>query len=642
MCGIAGVIFPTGAEPGQARAIALRMRDALVHRGPDDAGVWTRAGDTGPAVAFAHTRLAILDVSSAGHQPMTDAGQTAITYNGETYNFRDLRSELQAAGDVFRTQTDTEVVLRAYARWGNDAVSRLNGMFAFGIWDESKQRLLLARDRLGIKPLYYSVQNQAIVFASEVRALLASGLVRPRLDSASLWQYLGYQTTSTPETLLEDVFLLEPGHSLVINADGSLEKRCYWDLLSSAEASSDDVTIAEARGRVGELLHDAAASHLVSDVPVGVFLSGGIDSSALVALLHAQGVTARTFNVSFAEATFDESAEARRVADAFGADHTEVRLTEGGLLDMLPDMLAAVDHPSGDGVNTYVVSEAVRRHGVKVALSGLGGDELFGGYPSFERLPRLLPASERWGRSPQMVRAAAAGVVRAVGGGSVAASKAAAVLESDGRLAHVWPITRQVFSPEERRALLPRTQWPQSSDAGGYAALLEAAYEREPDRGLWSRVSYAEARTYMHDVLLRDTDQMSMAHALEVRVPLLDHRLAAYVMGLPDHVKQAGGTPKSLLVESLSAPLPRGAAERPKQGFTLPFDRWMRDALRPLCEAQLGANGLEGRALFRPGEVSRLWRAFLNGAPGITWARMWTLVALNSWLDRHGIAGPAS
>lgn len=642
MCGIAGVMFLDGAAPAHARGVVEGMRNALAHRGPDGSGVWCASRPGGPTVAFAHTRLAILDLSDIGRQPMTDDGRTAITYNGETYNYRTLRAVLADSGVAFRSQTDTEVVLQAWRRWGTDALTRLDGMFAFAIWDDAQSRLVLARDRMGIKPLYYSVQDRVVVFASEVRALLASDEVPRRVNDASVWHYLGYQTAPTPDTLVESVRLLEPGCVLTVDAHGALDHRRYWDLMATADLSAADANLEIARIQVRDRLQDAVASHLVSDVPVGVFLSGGIDSSALVATLGAQGIHPQTFNVGFDEADFDESVYAADVARAYHCDHREIRLSESDLLEQLPHVAAAVDHPSGDGVNTYVVSKAVREAGVKVALSGLGGDELFGGYPSFERLPRLLPAARHWGRSPRAVRKTAAGVVRIVGGGSVTATKAAALLESDGDLARLWPVTRQLFSVEERQSLMPSALWPTSEARNPYEATLDAAFNAHPDRQVWSRVSYAEARLYMHDVLLRDADQMSMAHGLEIRVPLLDHRLVEYVMGLRDRVKQHGTTPKSLLVDSVPIPLPRSVTDRPKRGFTLPFDRWMRGALGPFCAVRLGSNGLEGRGLLRPGAGTRLWRAFLDRAPGVTWARVWALVALETWLERHQIEGRAA
>lgn len=634
MCGIAGVMTFGQTDAGVAEPAVQRMRAALRHRGPDGAGEWRGHDPSGVTVAFGHTRLAIIDLSESGRQPMARAG-SVLTYNGEVYNYRALRAELSASGHVFTSQSDTEVVLAAHAQWGTAVVEKLDGMFAFGLWDAAAHRLLLARDRFGIKPLYYHLCPGHLVFASEVRALLASGLVAAELEPESLWHYLGYQTAPTPMTLLRGVRMLEPGHVMEVGADGRIATRRYWDLLESSATAPSAVSLDGARRRVGELLQDAVTSHLVSDVPVGVFLSGGIDSGALVSALAAAGVRPHTFTVALTERAYDESEAAARVARACGADHTEVRLLEDDLLAMLPDVLAATDHPSGDAVNAFVVSKAVRERGVKVALSGLGGDELFGGYASFRRLSRLRPTARHLRRSPMALRRAAAGLVRTAGRGSVASDKAAAVLEGDGSVADMWPVTRQLFSEGARRRMLLDRYHPAGPATDAYQPMLARAIAGAPQSELWAQVSYAESRAYMHDVLLRDMDQMSMAHGLEVRVPLLDHRLASYVVSLPDAIKRDDRTPKSLLVTSLSRPLPDDIVHQPKRGFTLPFDVWMRGALRPYCEAQLGEQGLDGRGLLKPGEARRMWTRFLDRAPGVTWGRVWALVALNAWLDRH-------
>ena len=633
MCGIAGILTLAPVAAAEAEARVHRMLPALDHRGPDGRGVWSAATATGHAVAFGHTRLAIIDLSDGGRQPMADA-DTAVTYNGEIYNHRSLRAKLESAGLAFKSSSDTEVLLAAHSAWGDRCVEHLDGMFAFGLWNGKDQRLLLGRDRFGIKPLYYYRSATHFVFASEIRALLASGLVDAAIDEEAIWHYVGYQTTPTPTTLIRGVRMLEPGHVMSVAPDGRTSVHRYWDLLEAAAAEAVPASIDDARARITTLLQEAVHSNLVSDVPVGLFLSGGIDSGALVSTLASAGVRPQTFTVALDEAAFDESNSAASVARRFGTAHTEIRLRERDLLDELPAMLAATDHPSGDAVNTYAVAKAVSDRGLKVALSGLGGDEIFGGYASFGRLGRMAPAAAHLGLAPRAVRRAAATLVRAAGGGGVAAEKAAAVLDSEGSLAEMWPVTRQLFSSQARHDMLSARIAP-AGDA--YSGMLAAAFARSGVTSTSAHVSYAESRAYMHDVLLRDTDQMSMAHALEVRVPLLDHRLAAFVVALPDAWKIQPGIQKPLLQGSLTQPLPDEIAGAPKRGFALPFDTWMRGALRPYCETQLGERGLDGRGLLKPGAARRLWTRFLERAPGVTWSRVWTLIALNAWLERRSL-----
>jgi len=386
------------------------------------------------------------------------------------------------------------------------------------------------------------------------------------------------------------------------------------------------------------LLREAVELHLVSDAPVGAFLSGWIDSSAIVALMSEMGHTPRTFSVIFGESNYDESVYARQVAERFGSEHTEIRLTEASMLEQLPNALAAMDQPTGDGVNTYVVSRAVREAGVKVALSGLGGDEFFAGYPSFLRIEKALKYLAPLRRLPPSARNAAARMVELAGGGSIQAAKAASMIGGDGSLASMYPVVRQVLSKSKRRSLLSG-KWKRIDDAwrDPYVDLLRDAYQSAGHAELFALISYAEGRTYMHDVLLRDTDQMSMAHALEVRVPLLDHKLVEYVMGTPDAYKRPNGVPKSLLVRSLGDLLPHDIVHRPKRGFTLPFADWMRGELRNFCEERLHSRRIGSRGVFDAGEVKNLWRSFINGSREVSWSRLWILVALEEWLEQNQV-----
>ncbi|MDX6692468.1 MAG: asparagine synthase (glutamine-hydrolyzing) [Blastocatellia bacterium] len=645
MCGIAGILSTTGRPETNGadgstslRAPLERMLEHINHRGPDDSGVSIFQTEAA-AVALAHTRLSILDLSPAGHQPMQDARTgNWITFNGEIYNFRDVRERLDASPAAWRSESDTEVILRAYERWGKDCLEHLRGMFAFALWDNARQELFIARDRLGIKPLYYYATDGLFLFGSEVRALLASNLVPRKLDAVALWQYLGYQSVPAPRTLIEGVNVLKPGCWMTVDAAGRVREESYWDLLGNAATEAQTVSMSESRRRVRELLEEATALHLVSDVPVGAFLSGGIDSSAIVALVREAGQQPRTFSVVFDESAYDENIYAQKIAARFQTEHTEVHLTDKALLDELPLALEQMDHPTGDGVNTYVVSRAVRSTGIKVALSGLGGDEFFAGYPSFKRLRRTMKYLRHWGNAPQGLRSLAAGAIKRLGGSSVQATKAAAMIGGDGELASVFPVTRQLLSNEQRRSLMHEA-WPQAVAAtpDPYVALLAERYRRATTAEMLSLISYAEGRTYMHDVLLRDTDQMSMAHALEVRVPLLDHKLVEYLMGLPDEHKLSNGTPKRLLVESLDGLLPEEIVKRPKRGFTLPFEPWMRGGLRGFCETRLSPERVGSRGFFKPERVRGLWQSFLDGGASVSWSRLWILVVLEDWLERNGV-----
>jgi asparagine synthase (glutamine-hydrolysing) len=646
MCGIAGVRLDAGRD-GASADIACqagqRLVDSLAHRGPDDQGLElvTPGGEPSNrhspvSVVFGHTRLAILDLSPAGHQPMHDprAG-TWITFNGEIYNFGELRAQLDDGGS-WRSHSDTEVILRAYARWGRDCVKHLRGMFAFAIWDNIRRELFLARDRLGIKPLYYYSDGPVLVFASEIRALLASGLVPRRLDRQALWQLLAYQCVPAPRSLIAGVRMLAPGSWLVVDAQGRIAETRYWDLLDNASPQGASASQAEAQVRVAELLQEAVAAHLVSDVPVSVFLSGGLDSTALLALTCEAGYSPQTFSVAFPQQEVDEGPLARLVAKRFGTAHTEVTLHENDLLDQIPQALAIMDHATGDGVNSYLVARAVSAAGIKVALSGLGGDELFAGYSSFSRLRDVAQLGRVWKRIPAAGRRAVAASVRKYAGRSIAVQKAAEMLSSDGSLEMLYLPVRQLFVGDSRTSLL-KDHWlaGTNGDEDPYAGLLRERFASHPHAGVLTQVSYAEGRTYMQDLLLRDTDQMSMAHALEVRVPLLDHELVEYVMGLPDAYKESRSRPKRLLVAALGDRLPPEVLSQPKHGFVLPFPIWMRGPLREFCEDHLNPERIEARGILRPGVVQQLWGDFQEGRANVSWSRLWLLVVLEAWLDRN-------
>jgi len=534
MCGIAGIW--SREAPSDIRDAVRRMNKCQHHRGPDDAGVEDLAAGSG-RLAIGCTRLAIQDLSPAGHMPMKDpASGSWITYNGEIYNFRELRVELEASGRRLHTGSDTEVILQAYAAWGTDALPRLRGMFALALWDQPAGRLILARDRLGVKPLYYTTHQGRLAFASEVRSLLLAGAARRELDLVGLRDYLALGAVQDPHTLLEDVRSLPAGH-LAIWQEGELRLEEYWSLRDSFLAHRPAGTAAEEARQVRSLLEESVRLRMISDAPIGVFLSGGIDSGAVTALAaRVSSQPVRTVSVVFREERYSEQDRIRRVAQRHATDHTELCLAPADLLRLLPEALAAMDQPTFDGVNTFVVSREARQAGLTVALSGVGGDELFGGYPSFARVPRLQQA-RRW--LPRPARRPAAAAVRA-GAGDDRTWKLSRWLGAGDDLDGPAPLlTRELFSPPDRARL--------AQTLNGVSPRLPEAEAWLADLDPFNQVSWYELTHYMRNVLLRDGDSLSMASSLEVREPLLDHRLVEHVVTLPGAVKLEGAPPKPLL-----------------------------------------------------------------------------------------------
>lgn len=619
MCGIAGLFRPRGIAPDDT-AIVERMTDALAHRGPSGSGIQCLE-----RAVFGHRRLAIIDLSPAGQQPMTNEDRSLwVTYNGELYNHSELRSELISNGHIFRSHSDTEVLLHGYEQWGMPGLlERLRGMFAFGLYDPGAG-LLLARDRLGIKPLYVHVDERgAVLFASEVRGLLASGAVRQETDIDAVAGFLLAGAMAAPKTIIKGVTALLPGHYLTFGFDRSTSDQIYWDLSSERSVLSADGARAnaeerrEAVSRVRVLLEDAVARHLVSDVPLGVFLSGGVDSGAVAGLATRARARAGapplvTLTVSFEEAEFDEAAQTRDVARAFGTDHREIRVTRREFVDALPKFFAAMDQPTNDGVNTYFVSKAARDAGLTVVLSGLGGDELFWGYKHYN----WLATRGQWLTDcPSSVRrlASLAGSMwgRALGRDNWMRME---FLQSGASGREMYLLLRGFFPPRYVMDLL-------GIGTRELAAVVERQFE-----GLRPNFNYIEFKRYLHDQLLRDTDVFSMAHSIEVRVPLLDHFLVEYAHGVSARLKLANGINKPLLVEALDEPfITRAAAER-KRGFSFPMNQWMKASAADLQDLALSGGILDRRV------VQALWERFRAGR--LHWSRAWALSALASQPQR--------
>ena len=629
MCGITGIygIPDRGAHALSAEALS-RMTARIAHRGPDAKGLWTSDAE----VMLGHRRLSIIDTQEHSNQPFIhEATGDVIVFNGEVYNYRELREELKGAFS-FRTESDTEVVLAALQAWGAEALNRFNGMFAFAFWSREKRELLLARDRMGIKPLYFAETSHGLVFSSEVRSLLASGWIDKRHDPIALSDYLRYQTVHAPRTIVQGLSMLPAGHLMRLQGEET-EVSAWWDMASETAKIDGGLPRSERLKRIRSAMEKAVDLRMRSDVPLGAFLSGGIDSSAIVGLMKsATDQQISTFSVTFDEGEFDESTWSRMVAKRFNTDHHEIRLESQDFLHQVPDALAAMDHPSGDGPNTYVVSAATKKEGITVALSGLGGDEAFAGYPVFKRSQQLM--EKRWLASwPKGLRKAAGHAYTAIKKDATS-RKMAALLGGDYfDLEHTYLLSRQIFLESDLRRLAPRAgQQPNRV----YQWLTE---QIAPDtRGFalpfLSKVSLAEMGTYMSHTLLRDTDQMSMAHALEVRVPFLDHNLVLEALATPDDQKWPH-SPKQLLTDSIPDLLPSEVIHRPKMGFVLPWEQWMKGDLKVTCEGGLAylsdVEGIAGQ------EVDRIWSAFLEGDARWTYSRLWALVVLGHWMKENGI-----
>lgn len=604
MCGIVG-IATTGHYAIEPEAAMRRMLGAIRHRGPDDRGCELVARAAGE-VWLGNTRLAIQDLSSAGHQPMRDSlTGNWIVINGEIYNHREVRRALPAPENGWRSSGDTETVLQGYAVWGRDCLSRLRGMFAMAIWDEAAGELWCARDRLGIKPFYFYRDDKRFAFASEARALLDSGLVERRLNPRGLAGFVRFGSLPEPLSLIEGVESLPAGHWLRVREGKVVEQRRYWAPNPDSINASSEAEIVKS---VRRQLERAVQEHLLSDVPVASFLSGGIDSSIVTALAaQASSSPIKTFTVGFRDAELDESEYAEAVATRYHTDHHRVLLTDDEAVEMVSDAVAAMDLPSADGVNTYVVSSAVARNGIKVVLSGLGGDELFGGYRSF----KLLPQMERWasvaGLLPKRLRRMAAG------GGSKG-ERAAEMTSAGLSVLDRYDFMRAMWSDAELHSM--------GFDSIGYE--LE---EPPPRLTGATQVSLMELQGYMRSTLLRDSDAMSMAHSLELRVPLLDHELVETCL----KAQVAGSGQKTLLLKAAGNLLPDGIANRPKQGFVFPMDRWMRAPLRQFVAD--GISHLRQADIFPGLELNQLVERF--HARQLAWARLWAFVVLGHWVNAH-------
>ena len=643
MCGIAGIL---GRLDDRNRAALTRMSAALVHRGPDDEGTWESPPDAqGNGALLGFRRLAILDLAPTGAQPMVDplSGQVLI-FNGEIFNFQALRERLLAKGQTFRSTGDAAVLLRALAVEGPAAVATLRGMFAFAAWDPGDRTLLLARDPLGIKPLYIARSGDpgsgwGLAFASEVRALLASGLLgTPRLEPLASASVVWNGFVVGPGTAVQGVESLLPGQLRIERATATERVETYWQLPAPGEGEpADDAQLAAA-------LEESVRLHLISDRPLGVFLSGGVDSSSVANLAkRANRGTVHTFTLSFEEEEYNEGHIARAVARAIGTEHQEVPLTESEFVGQLDRALDSIDQPTFDGLNSFYMSHAVRKAGFTVALVGTGGDELFGGYTSFRDLPALHRTAPLLSWLPRQALTGAAHGAMALLRQEQAAlprqtrwAKLPEMLGRVGDLVSLYQLAYALFLPDFQAELLGAPSSSMLLD-GLPGEVRRRLAEEVGGRSDLQAISVLEQRLFLGERLLRDNDVASMAASIEQRLPLVDQVLLATAMRLPDPVRYQPVRRKAALRRAGLAGLDPALFERPKSGFVLPYDRWIRRGLSASIDATLRDDEAVRAAGLAPVPVRRLWHAFQEGAPGLYWSRVWALYVLVRWCQHHGV-----
>jgi asparagine synthase (glutamine-hydrolysing) len=642
MCGFAGVLS-SASRPGsvdERRDVVARMGATLVHRGPDDDGVWV---DTETGVGLAHRRLSIIDLSEAGRQPMSSAcGRFVIVYNGEIYNFLELRPELESAGYAFRGHSDTEVLLAALAQWGIDrTLARINGMFAFALWDRHERKLHLARDRMGKKPLYYGWAGDDFVFGSELKALRAHPGFAAEVDPSALTLFLRYAYVPAPYSIYRNTYKLPQGSVLTLDAEAAARGPAsftpgervsvYWSAIDRAERIAGepfDASDAEVADSLDELLRDAVACRLIADVPLGAFLSGGIDSSIVVALMQVQSTRpVRTFTIGFHH-EHNEAEHAGAVARHLGTDHCELYV-EGedtlGVIDVLPTVF---DEPFADAsqIPTLIISRLARQH-VTVALSGDGGDELFFGYRRYFRGRKIWPVVRRL---PGGVRRTLASIARRAGASEPGEGKLHN-LSADLEATTLNAMFRNRVSRwKDPAALVVDGSEPPSAFDAVFDRLARSEAAADAER--WMML--VDLATYLTDDILVKVDRASMAASLEVRAPLLDYRVVEMASRLPTHLKFRDGAGKWILRQVLARYVPPALTERPKTGFGAPIRQWLRGALREWGEDLLAADRLKREGFFRQDAIRAMWSENMSGRR--KWHNhLWPVLMFQAWLERQ-------
>lgn len=623
MCGLAGIIT-NKSEHGDSIILVNNMIQYMQHRGPDDHDV-VACGDC----VLGQSRLSIRDVSINGRQPFTSSnGKVTVAVNGEIYNYKDLRRELEKLGYQFKSNSDSEVVLHGYIEWGSKLPEYLKGMFAFAVYDDENKSLYLCRDRQGIKPLYYSLVNGGIIFSSELGALLSSGLIKKKIDMHGLQQYLLFGYVPQTTSIISNVKSLLPGTVLQFKS-GNCEIWHYWSPPSINNELNHNDIVPETR----KLLNKSIVSHLQSDVPLGVFLSGGIDSTAVVGLCKKNtNHNISTFSIGFEDGPgkLNELSQAREISNWFGTQHHEFIVNGRYVLDNLSNFIQHMDVPTFDGINTYIVSGKVKQSGITVALSGLGGDELFGGYGIFKHYPTWIKYLKYWNFVPVHLKKMLITILRNFISSPIRKSKFTRLLSVNNPLSLYLMIRANGDIAAGESTIFKFNDNKYTQDL--YSSLNDDA----SGINAWKLLQKYEMKNYMTWRLLRDTDAMSMAHSLEVRVPLIDDDIVDHVLSLPNGWEKTLGWPKKLLTESLKDILPDFVLNRQKQGFQLPMNIWMQNELLSVVEDVFSDKSIKDRGLFETKEMKDLYASFKRGS--IPYEIIWKFVTLELWMRNHKVS----
>lgn len=607
MCGITGIItFSSEYKSDDLYSIIKRQTSFLKHRGPDSEGIFVNDG-----LALGHRRLSIIDLNETSNQPLHDESKRyTIVFNGEIYNYNEIKSSIKDYS--WQTFSDTEVILASYIKWGEKCLEKLNGMFAFAIWDSVLKELFIARDRLGVKPLYYFLKSNILIFSSEIKSITASNLVEKKINFNSVIDVLQTQSVRTPNSIIDNINQIPPGYFAKFNNNG-FELQCYWKI-DNLNLSPYKLSLNETILKTKELVSDSIKSRMVSDVQVGAFLSGGIDSSIVVSeMAKHTHLPIKTFSITFNHVDFNESKYSRFISQKYSTKHEEFLLEPISLIDEIPDFFQSMDTPTVDGINTYIISKIVAKTGIKVVLSGIGGDELFAGYSGFNRYKNftLFPFNSlhkilklkipNHNRTFNKIRSF--------------------LTQEELTLNEFYKINRAIYLHDETDKICnftkPNPLW---------INLNSKSIKSYP---ILSQYSIAELTNYSLDVLLKDTDQMSMASSLEIREPFFDYKLIEFILQVPDKFKYSAQTPKSLLVKSFND-LPNEIVYRQKKGFSFPWDSWIRSSLKDFCGDNL--SDLSKRDIFIKKGIFDIWKDFHYKRNGISWLHIWSLVCVESYL----------